>query len=89
MWEEGGKQQEGQDMAGGSASSASSNWGKFHQRSGQKPLGEGLRRVLLMLPGQALTKFKRHPPRVMPRTAAGKERLGQQSSFVFLSLQLL
>lgn len=49
---------------------------QFHQRSGQKPLAEGLRRLRLTLPGQGLTKFNRHPPRAMPKTAAAKERGG-------------
>lgn len=35
-------------------------------------LEEGLRYLLLAVPGQALTKFNRHPPKTISRTAADR-----------------
>lgn len=59
-------------MAGGLAGSALNSV----KGVARNQLGEGLRCLLLAVPSQALTKFNRHPPKAIPRTAAGKEGFG-------------
>lgn len=48
---------------------------EFLQRSGQKPSWRSVDAPPVAVPGQALTKFNRHPPKVIPRTA-DKGRFG-------------
>lgn len=62
---------------------------EFHQRSGQKPSWRRVDVPPVAVPGQALTKFNKRPPKAIPRTAADKERFGLQSGSVFLPLQQL